>query len=792
MTKIKFQGFPEGSQVSLSAAQGSVTKGPLAVSAWKQPAASGNADFKIYSLWGTGDPGPRGGFELLDGALIEMPVPGNLQIYIDNETGFSTTDQRNLFYETDYGERYEAQFLNHPDLPADFANFDTSPTANTLGVYPGFTSGHVHRGTDMAGNPVLTRDYVNPVAGAPVGTMDKTVTVFVSDGLVSKTKTFTVRLIDPHRYYTNYSGLTYGTQANTPLHLQVDRNQRLGVIYVSRDGDFTGVPVGSNIYHMTVPNGILSKLTFQNTGGTAARAALGHTITMNGNTVGDYPWGSQKQTYAIFLKAGETYSIGADSGNVNPFGDENSLLASWGTANGGKAIISGENKRTYSINENKIFFTNEQAYRSWRFSNLEFACSDWDPSKAELREWWNELYYTNKTGTIEENTNGNLPANGYNGATLNNGKGVSVNVIGDVPDPVVPGAGKLITNRVVGGVFADSDTLTGPNGSIVFVAAGSRQDRVPKNVPIGINFAPDRSSGGEVIDGCIIRGAFIGIANPPEWSIISDTHFQNFFNYAVTGEAYNVTTNAMVISLPSSYQGTNRDFGGTPISKNRNNWNVVQDDFPNVPAENNISHCAMRIGIIQSWAMYKVRIHAYGGHGARHQPLLRLASNGSFFVGQQQVYMHKCIFSGGIVGLGASSLRFSAPCTPRAWLMEQSWLRGDFCTEASMSTEITNFGFRDTRIGWPANVTITPVRSEFTFTNFIDGDVTEAPNADTYEVNPLSNFFENCTFEFNASGFGFGSLVFDEDGVIRGIPIEYTNCTLDVDPDKVSSFESIP
>jgi hypothetical protein len=768
-------------------------------------------DFKIYSLWGTGAVGPRGGFELLEGALIEMPVPGSLSLYIDNETGFSTTDQRNLFYETDYGERYDAQFLNHPDLPADFATFDTSPKANTLGVYPGFTSGHVHRGTDMDGVQVLNRDYVNPVAGAPVGTMDKTVSVYVTDGVNTKTKTFTVRLCEPTRYYTNGSGNTYGIAANTPPHLQVDAGKRLGVIYVSQDGDFTGAESGPGIHHHTIPDGIIAKEYFSNVGGVSARTALGHSITASasGNPVGDYAWpNSASKTMAIFLKAGETYQL-PPSGLQEPFGNENTLLGSWGAENGGRAIISGENRRTYSISLGNMFSTNTGGYTGWRFSNLEFVCSDYSPATEVIREWWNELKYTDKTGTIRENTNGNLlntdPTKGeigWTGDILTNGNGAYAMVIGDVPDPVISGAGTLRVRQVVDNsngetgnitAFSNGDVLENADqtGSVVFVAAGSRQDRVPKGPVSAISFGPNPFSAGCVVDGCIIRGPYVGINYPGDWSLICDTHIQNYFNYAATGDAPNLTMNGLVTSLPASYKGLQR--GGSAVSPVRNNWNVIIDTTPNVPMINTTAHTAMRYGRIKSWALYKTRMHGYGGHGNVPQPLLRLATNGAGF-GEQQVHAHKCIFSAGETCFQINSLSSAAPRTPKAWLLDQCWLRADYCTEHAFRTEVTTWGFRDSRIGWPSGVDIVLRIPPLKFTEFADSTALTSGGIEpaVFDVGALTPFFERCHFEFNADGYSTWPIEFDDDNSVRGFAVAYTDCTLDVDPTKVASFEQIP
>jgi len=118
-------------------------------------AASGTATFAVYSLHGHGAAGPlvgqagftdanSGGFEIVDGDLIEMVAPAPFSLYYDNVSGLSEDDLRRLTFTTDMGERYEASHMSHPYLPAGFGTRDN--TGATLGLYPGFFVGHAFRG----------------------------------------------------------------------------------------------------------------------------------------------------------------------------------------------------------------------------------------------------------------------------------------------------------------------------------------------------------------------------------------------------------------------------------------------------------------------------------------------------------------------------------------------------------------------------------------------------------------------------------------------------------------------
>jgi hypothetical protein len=751
---------------------------------WPTP-PPGTADFKIYSLWGTGDPGPRGGFELLDGATIEMAAPGALSIYIDNETGFSTTDQRRLFYETDYGERYDAQFLTHSHLPVGFTTLD--PTGPQLGVYPGFVSGHVFRGVDMSGAQVLNKDYVNPVAGAPVGTMDKTVTFFVSDGLVSKTKTITVRLCDPFHYYQDTTKSTYGVAANVPARMRANENRR-GVVYVSRDGDFTGCPSGPNVWKLTLPDGVLTNRTFNiRPDGEPARQ-----LTRNDVPVSDFNWSWVAPfTIALYLKGGETYYTRSGGTTIELLGGINSLITSWGT---GRAIIDGVNASTWHPNSGSMLTSNANQMGNQRFVNLDMKASDYDVSQEEWRIWWNELNYTNKTGTITENSQDNVASNPYNGDVLTNGNGVYTQVIRD--DDNGDGTGKLIVRQVVNMAsvnnpvaehvpFTDGDTLTGPTGSVTFVAAGSRQDRTRKCLAPGFGWSAEGGLKGTLIDRCIFQGAATAISYPPHWCTISDSAILNYFNYGIFGSAINMVQNALIIAQPSDYEGQNRTMGSA-VDPNRGDFNTIMAGLPTTPATNDIAHAAQRYGSITSFAQYKVGQWTYGGHGAAHQPAMRFGTNGSQYFEMQQVYQYGCFLAGGSRVMQITTppaWSHVSPRTPKAWVLDECWLRGIYCNGGYYAGYVTNIVFRNCRIGHAAGGRFTYGGQPVTFLEFNDKaevDFTSPPDGPTASA----PFVENCLFEFKPDT-GTAAAINGFDTDIRGFTVTYSGNTFDIDPSRV-------
>jgi hypothetical protein len=104
--KIRFSGFPQGQEVSLSASQGDVSRGPVTVSAWKSaPSASVSATIARY---------PTG--NVLPGEVITF--------YVTGTSGFTGSDEyEELDFEWDFGDS-GATFSVAQDLPDTDANTD--------------------------------------------------------------------------------------------------------------------------------------------------------------------------------------------------------------------------------------------------------------------------------------------------------------------------------------------------------------------------------------------------------------------------------------------------------------------------------------------------------------------------------------------------------------------------------------------------------------------------------------------------------------------------------------------
>lgn len=772
MTKIRFQGFPEGSTVSLSVTQGGVTRGPLTVSAWKQslPQPSGNVTFKVYSPQGTDetDTSALASRRIHQGDVIEMPAPGSLSLIYRDITGTSTSDQRRLTFLTDFGERYDAQHLTHEYLPADVraAGGTLDPTGAQLGIYPGYVCGHAFRGVDMSGNSILTPDTINP--DGPVGTVDKTVTCTVSDGVNTGVLTFTVRLIHPLRYYRDVNGATYAPALG---------GNRGGVYYVTTDGNFTGAPAAiggaGGIYHKTLSGGNWENADFDRT-----------------------------KQIAIFFKGGQTFY---PTERLRIQGAGASMMASWGT---GKAIISGAKQSLFTNVPQELFWdglgpSEVAPLRPYRVSNLDFHGSDYDVSDPEWREWWNVLNYTGKTfsGKFVENTQGNLnptvdgaPINGelLTGNAVEGGT-ANTRIIRD--DDNGDGTGTLITRQIAfqgePRTFADGETLTGVSGSITFVAAGSRQDRTKKCPPVCFFIVPGTANFvGFMIDDCTFRGFAQAYAGYNRWPLISDTLVRDWWNYGI-GETVSegMVINGTCVALPSSYQGEISTFSESSVDPNRNTFNSVRTDNPTTPVPNNVRHAALRVQGGRQVGLYKLVGHNYGGHGGSHQSFIRGPALTYTAEGTAEVYQHGCTYSGG----GGFGPEAENAATPRAYVMDQCWLRADFCTSFDMMLRmpVTNVGIRNSKFEWPEGNVIGGGRP-FGLIRW-DGD-TPSPTTD---ANWVRCFVEDCEFIYRSGNTWTQLLPFDT--TIRGITdmCRYVGNTVTVaDPAKfnnnVPSFPDIP
>jgi len=754
MTKVRFSGFPAGEQVTISASKDGVSRGPLTVSAWKQSDAS--ASFNVHSVIGDDSSTVIMGINrLTPGSLIEMVAPGGLFLVIDGFEGFSTNDPRRLTITTDFGERYDAQHLEHPHLPTGFTTRD--PTGAQMGIYPGF-------GTDMSGNQQLTEDY--DADAGPIGTCDRTVTCTVSDGTISAQQTFTVRLIHPYRYYTDTDGLTYAT---------ADGGGRTGCLFVSRDGDFTGAPPEDNangIHYQTIADGDLTQTIF------APRT--------NG-------------VCGIFLKAGQTFTPIEEFGY---YGSGASMLNSFGTANGGMAILSAEKRNAWGID--RTFFREQSSgYRPYRFANIEFFGSDYDVSDVTWREWWNELNYTGKQGTITENTATLVdPGSNYNGAILTNADNSAyVQVIRD--DDNGDGTGTLICRQVVTGssaqagdqaYFADGETLTDvsdPANSVVFDAAGSRQDRTRK-IPGG-KMIWTGDSRGVLMDNCVFKGGSGSVGTAPKWSVFSDILVTDYWNYGFgETEPRGHVLNGVVVAQPSNYQGEIAYFSSSAVDGNRNILNSTRSDIPNQPVENNIRHSAWRFGFTAALGMYKCISHSYGGHGSLHQPGLRIPTSAGA-EGLNYMHFHGCAFSGGHIPFQIQSPPRSdtPPYTPRGIKIDECWARADFSHgEAYLFySQYTNVGINDTLFSWPAGVTISKNGGDLKFIEWGDGG--GYPYVESPDVNAVPPYVENCQFEYLSNNSFNAMLGFDTEMRENGANfITYSGNTVNIDETKFNSIAS--
>lgn len=784
MTKIRFSGFPEGAQVTLSALKGGVSRGPLTVSAWKQ-AASSDITFQVFSLHGNGASGPLGGKEIAEGDLIEMVAPGGLSLYIDNVENAALSDARRLHFETDFGERYDAEFLTHSHLPSDViaAGGTLDNTGAQMGVYPGYVCGHAFRGTDMSGNQQLTADY-NADAG-PIGTCDRTVTVTVDDGVNSGSMSFTVRLVHPERYYTDTGGDTYATG---------DGGNRRGIVYVSTGTDFTGAPTGANIYHATVSDGVIYSDSFYG----SVPANMTVTDTSDGSSVTTWGWTSGMfRTMAVFFKGGETFY--PQSQEVP--GTYNSMFGSWGT---GRAIFSGVNLQTWASGNGSVMFNVTDANRSgWRFDNIDFHMSDYDVSDQTWREWWNILKYSSKSGTISGNSQ-NVFSSGWNGTVLTDGAGYTQVIQDDGVDTLlvrqIVNNSNIDTSSATETTFAAGATLEDVNNAsntvtLTATTAEWRQDRPNKTPAACIAIKRDLAGGDAenvLIDRCIIRGARTAISDTHQWTTLSDTLIRDYWDYGVQGyESECNVHNAVVVVQPSSYRGVAR-YTGAANSSLKNLFNAVREDDFSEPMLNVPSHSPMRLDKQTAFAQYKTVVHATGGHTLNanlHAPSMRFISNPSGSL-QNYSYMHGCVYSGGGYIKATSLAPNNDTC--RAWVFSECWLRGDYNTSYGADRSLievgpTGIAFKDCKIGWPSAVTDMAVATgDLSFIDFQDYTLTEDP------AGAKDSFVENCTLEYQASGVMHTNLTGLDTSHANGAVVSYSGNTFDIDETQfgnVSAFQ---
>lgn len=621
-----------------------------------------------------------------DGDMIETVAPGRIRVWVDNFAGWANNDPREILVDVDYGERYDLRYTDHVDLPD--TNVLRRLSGTQAGYYPGVLSGHSMRGTDIAGNQVLTSVH-DQGGGAPIGTLDQTVTVRVSDGLAVDTISFTVRLIHPDVYYADRLKTLYPT-APEP--------ERYGTVYISRDGDFSDAPDAraaaaslGGIFHLTIADGEFS--------------------TNQLRTLIGLKWYNETSATRVLFKAGETfYPVNA----VDPISvGINGQLGTWYHTDAGgddDAILDAARLATFNPGGTaSLLRSNSFVYTGVRITNLVLQVSDYDVSDETWREWWNVVRYTNKVGTVTENSQDDLNGGSYNGETLSNGNGIYTQVVSD------DGAGTLICRQVVDtadvddgaaeqAYFVDGDTLTGQTGgaTMTFVATGSRQDRTRKCSGAGIYLINMK---GLLLDGVQIFGAETGIAGLGVNSVLVDVLIKNYWNYGaqVTGGGAETSWSevGVVTVQPLSYEGTPRDFGGASVSGNRNYFNAMIDGTD--LATNDISHAHRRFTIISEYSAHYCFASTYGGHGGGHQPMHRLSTGGAEAEGDLTVQFYGCGYSGGNSQIQFSSLGSAyPPFTPAVIRVENCHLHATFASGGSnINVFYTNYILRNCLLDQP-------------------------------------------------------------------------------------------
>jgi hypothetical protein len=763
-------------------AQGGVKRGPVTVSSWRN-SSGGEPDFEIYSMNGAGQAFPYGrrgslstfentdglayNWEVADGDVIELPQYHPLGIVIDGITSFETADLRELNYEIDFGERYPAQFHSYDKLPDGLV--PKRAHGSTLGIYYGFAAGHVYRGTDMSGNQVLTKDYTEP-GGKPVGVMDRTVTVSVGDGLTTVTKTFTVRIAHWLRYYSDTAATkTYLPNAFMPQEEGAPAGERTAVIYVSRTNDFSEAEIGPGIWHHYLPEGefgnkmwLSSQASERPTRypGEVIRNTANATQIINGiacdaggtpvPTASTFPFSenSNKITTLVF-KGGETFFPQETLGIGSFSRGAGFLVTSWGT---GRATIDFyKHLGTWGFVNSGGDYTgwldavkdNGSSYGGWHSHNIIYSCSEYDPADPEWREWWNIIQYQNRSGVFTENSATGFDV--FNGEILTNaGNTCYTMIMRDVDNGDGTGyficrqcvnTSDMFDDAAIAATFADGETLTGMTngGTVTFVAAGSRMDRMRKAGPnfyVGAqNLGLNRTGKINVsFDSCIIRGAKETFSTPGSYLFRNDTLLANWWDYGMIGAAWMLFDSGFVGCLSAKdpdgnpYIGRPKDTnGGNAVAKRF--LNSVKSSLPTAVMENNPAHTYHRAGSLAVTAMHKIWVHSYGGHTDQTddsnpfvsnltlggtQPLFR--GSGNLEANEAYYCVVDCVLSGGgsMWSCGVNVIPVSAP--QHCFLMDSTvlrrgeWIKG----QGFISGSSGPVGVRDCRLEYPTSLVMGP------------------------------------------------------------------------------------
>jgi len=700
-----------------------------------------------------------------EGEILEGVAPGRIRVEVTNFQGWATDDKRMLYIETDMGERYPLESHNDPDVPPP--NVLRRPGGSITGLYPGTICGHAMRGTDMSGNQLLTPTYTG--GPGPTGTIDQTVEVYVSDGISSDTRTFTVRLMHGDLYYRDRA------KTFAPL---ARENTRLGILYVSDDplDDFSWAQ--PEVAQTATDGGVFHVIA----------DSEGYVGGLSQATTRSGPWGNisnNDPAFQIYLKAGSTFLLTPGDSGME-VGGYNAVMrtAFHGGVNGDQRakLDCTLRNRWCASPQNGAFRSNANDYRGWKLVDLEIAQSDYDVSDVTWREWWNIINITGLSGTIDENTTTGLsdqratdspgydPTRSYNGELLTDGAGKYVQVIRqngnelicrhvgtnlagetvqDYERDTVIGVGETdFKGGPVNTGFADGATLTGLNNgaTMTFVAAGSRQDRTRRSPGAAVAWANTK---GVLVDNVLIYGASVGLNNMGQGLVVSDTVVKRCWNYSVqqTGGVVDASwsTSGLVMLQPLGYNGGTRWFPGTTVSNNRNAFNVI-DPNTNIEVENNISHAARRWHYIDKCSCHRELGRWFGGHSqvenAGHQPFNRFATSGA----QGEYSTHFQVWGCGWMG-GNTQVQFATPgetgdpWTPDHIRVENCHFVSDVCTTSSqpINSQFTNFVVRNCIID-ASNID----NSVLDFVSLNTSGAEVGPDPDVNWVEPIVEF---CTFQ---------------------------------------------
>jgi len=382
----------------------------------------------VFTLTTSGG-GGSGDFTFAVNQTVGVERCFSCKVVLDDFTGFSTTDPRFLYCEIDFGERVTLTALDDSYVPTG-SKFLQGKTA---GLYRGPIAGHVFHGVDTSGNTLF--------GGSDTAT--RTVSMYVTDGVTSATKTFDVTIIRRLAYYQDYTCSTY-TEAAYPDRTHSDGTTLPGLkvhetkrrIRVMHMGDTTNAPAADGFYvqHINVDNG----------------SGLG---VFDREDV----WSSGPGTdtaFLVMLEGGQSFEWKDD--NTSPLSNSPLLgprctwTSYYPTGVTAKPILDIQTQLC-SKTGNNAWLKNSSSMDGWAsgftLDDINFFASDHVSTSDEANHvWWSTLNYTG-TATL------------LAGDILTDGSGGQAEVIRDL------GGGQVEVYEVVDGsdnayTFSDGATLT--------------------------------------------------------------------------------------------------------------------------------------------------------------------------------------------------------------------------------------------------------------------------------------------------------------------------------------------